>query len=92
MARGRKPDPQKAPNLRPQSAAYAVGRLHDFPCIEEVARRHTCDTPGAGEEENPVVYICCGEVGRRPPADLFYMLRNGKYGIRVYFREAVDIG
>lgn len=92
--RGRPKQTDRPAFLRNPSVAYPVGTLSDFPNREEVCRKQTCERPGGDEEHDPVVYLQCAETGRRTPADLFYLLfDNGRrHGVRVYFREVVDLG
>lgn len=92
--RGRPKQADRPAYLRTPSAVYPVGNLSDFPNREEVCRKQTCDRPGEDEEHDPVVYRQVAETGRRTPADLFYILndKGRRHGVRVYFREVVDLG
>lgn len=84
------------PRLRNPDAQYPVGLLSDFGEVEVVARRHSPDLPGYGEDpNNPVVYVACAMTGRKTPSELFYLCRNPAYpthGFRVYIREVVNYG
>ena len=92
MARPRNPTREAC--LRFPNALYAIGHLSDFPDCIELGRMATIEKPSAEEERtgDPVVYLQCAERGRKPLADLFYLVhdehrRNGK---RVYFKEVVN--
>lgn len=91
MARPR--NPTRAANLRHPDALHAIGHLSDFPERIEVGRRWTPERPSAEEERNgdPVVYLWVGVMGRKPPADLFYLVNDEhrRVGKRVYFIEVV---
>lgn len=92
--RGRKPNANRKPYLRFPSFA-PVGTLSQFRGYVEVARRATCELPGA-DEADPVVYASrpAGK-GRRAPAELFYLQlradgKTTKHGIRVYIKEVLE--
>ncbi len=79
--------------MRFPDALHPVGHLSDFPNRIELGRKWTTERPSAEEDRtgDPVVYLCVGIRGRRPLADLFYLVHdehrhNGK---RVYFKEVV---
>lgn len=92
MARPRKPT--REARLRFPDAVYAIGHLSDFPDHIELGRMSTIEKPSAEEERtgDPIVYLQCAIRGRKPLADLFYLVydehrHNGK---RVYFKEVVN--